>query len=156
MSPAVRTFLAARAVTFTAHAHTPIVAFDEAKAIPPFDSNTMVKALAFRLPDARYAIVGLLASDRADYKKIADALGIRRADLKAADAEAIVADLDMAPGGVTPLPINGALVLFDREVLGLEVAFCGSGRADAVLEIAGADLVRIAGGRIANLTKRLT
>jgi Cys-tRNA(Pro)/Cys-tRNA(Cys) deacylase len=156
MSPKVRDFLAAQAVAFTAHNHSPIISFEDAKAVLPFNPSAMVKGLAFRLPDGQYAIVGMRASDRADYKKIADAFGVRRADLKAADAEAIVGDLDMAPGGVTPLPINGALVVFDLGVLDLGVVFCGTGRTDATLEIAGADLVRIAGGQVANLAKIVT
>jgi len=50
----------------------------------PFDPGCMVKGLAFKLPNQAYAIVGTRATDRADYKKIADALGIRRTDLRAA------------------------------------------------------------------------
>ena len=93
------------------------------------------------------------ADGRADYRKIADAFGIRRADLKAAEADDITRHLDMVPGGVAPLPINGAIVLFDRGILGLYVIFCGTGRTDTTLQTAGGDLVRIAGGRIAEVTK---
>jgi prolyl-tRNA editing enzyme YbaK/EbsC (Cys-tRNA(Pro) deacylase) len=35
----------------------------------------------------------------------------------------------------------------------LGTIYCGSGRTDATLEIVAADLVRIAGGRSADLTK---
>jgi Cys-tRNA(Pro)/Cys-tRNA(Cys) deacylase len=73
----------------------------------------MVKCLAFRLPDGGYGLVALRAVDRADYK-IADGLGVRRADLKLASGDEIAGDLGMAPGDVAPLPINGATVVIDR------------------------------------------
>jgi Cys-tRNA(Pro)/Cys-tRNA(Cys) deacylase len=59
----------------------------------------------------------------------------------------------MVPGGVAPLPINGATVLFDRQVLDIDVVFCGTGRTDATLEIAAGDLFTIAGGRAADVAK---
>ncbi len=113
----------------------------------------MVKGLAFKLPNKAYVILGMCAADRADYKKIADALGARRADLKAAEPEDLLQTLHMMPGGVVPLPINGASVVFDRRVLDLGTIYCGSGRTDATLEISAADLVRVAGGKSADLTK---
>jgi Cys-tRNA(Pro)/Cys-tRNA(Cys) deacylase len=63
------------------------------------------------------------AYDHADFKKIAGALGIRRSDLKAAEGEALFRDLGMMPGGVAPLPINGAMVVFDKAVLDLDTIF---------------------------------
>lgn len=153
MSPEIERFLVEARVTFKVHTHPPIISFADAKAKLPFDPAAMVKGLAFRLANGTYAIIGLRADTRADYKKIADALGVRRADLKAADADDLVRDLDMAPGGVAPLPINGARVLFDRQVLDIEIVFCGTGRTDATLEIAGNDLFRIAGGKEAEIVK---
>jgi Cys-tRNA(Pro)/Cys-tRNA(Cys) deacylase len=85
LSPEIYSFLAAAEVTFKVHDHSPIVSFSDAKSVLPFDPGSMVKGLAFKLPNQAYAIVGMRAADRADYKKIADALGIRRADLKAAE-----------------------------------------------------------------------
>jgi Cys-tRNA(Pro)/Cys-tRNA(Cys) deacylase len=113
----------------------------------------VVKGLAFRLVDGTYAIIGMRAETRADYKKIADALGIGRAKLKAAESADLIRDLHMTPGGVVPLPINGAAVVFDRQVLELDAVYCGTGRPDSTLEIASSDLVRIAGGKAADLTK---
>lgn len=153
MSPTVQEFLVAAGVNFEIHSHPPIVSFADAKAILPFDPRAMVKGLAFRISDHGYAIVGMRADGRADYKKIADALGIRRSDLKAAEPDELVSMLHMVPGGVVPLPINGAEVLFDQQVLDLDIIFCGTGRSDATLEIKAHDLVRIAGGKVANLSK---
>jgi Cys-tRNA(Pro)/Cys-tRNA(Cys) deacylase len=153
MSPAIQQFLADHDVAFQLHTHAPTTSFEAAKSNLPFDPNAMVKGLAFRLSDGNYAIVAMRGGDRADYKKIADALGIRRADLRAAAADDLTQDLDMMPGGVVPLPINGAVVLFDRAVLDIDTIYCGTGRTDTTLQIAGATLIRIAGGRVEALTK---
>lgn len=153
MSPEIQRFLAEHGVKFTLHNHAPIVSFTDAVASLPFPPDAMVKGLAFRLPGGVYLIVAMRGGDRADYKKIADAAGVRRADLRAAEAEDIVRDLGMVPGGISPLPINGATVLFDDAAAALATVFCGAGRTDTTLEIAGADLLRLSGGRIAALTK---
>jgi Cys-tRNA(Pro)/Cys-tRNA(Cys) deacylase len=153
MSPRIQQFLSDHGVAFRLHAHAPIGSFESAKAVLPFDPDTMVKGLAFRLPGGGYAIAAMRGADRADYKKIADTLSIRRADLRAAAAEDLANDLDMMPGGVAPLPIAGAVVVFDRAVLALDTIYCGTGRTDTTLEIAGDTLIRIAGGRVEHLTK---
>ena len=153
MSPEIQQFLTDQGVRYALHSHAPIVSFTDAIAALPFDPSAMVKGLAFRLPSGAYLIAAMRGGDRADYKKIADAAGVRRADLRAAEADDIVGDLGMVPGGISPLPINGATVMFDEAVAGLATVFCGAGRTDTTLEIAGPDLLRIAGGRVAPLTR---
>jgi Cys-tRNA(Pro)/Cys-tRNA(Cys) deacylase len=153
VSPEIERLLAGSGAKYTVHRHAPVVSYEDAKAALPFDPAAMVKGLAFRTPDGRYAIVAMRAEDRADYKKIADALGVRRADLRMATAEEIDADLDMQAGGVVPLPVRNAAVLIDRGVLELDVIVCGSGRSDATLEIAGQELLRIAAAQVTDLTK---
>lgn len=127
--------LASHRIPFTVHQHDPIVTFDDAKATLPFDPAVMVKGLAFELPGGRTAIVALRATDRADYRKISDALGIRRADLRKANPKHLETELDMQSGGIAPVPVDGATVLIDHTVLTLETIICGSGRRDASLEL---------------------
>jgi Cys-tRNA(Pro)/Cys-tRNA(Cys) deacylase len=157
---AIAEFLTRHGVPYRLHTHAPLVSFADGKALLPFDANAMVKGLVFRRPAGAYAIVALRGADRADYKKIATALGLRRDELTMASADQVVTDLGMQPGGVTPLPIAasgvpGADVLIDRAVLELATIYCGSGRNDATLEIAGADLVRVSAGRIGDFAKRV-
>lgn len=153
MSPEIEKCLIAAKVAYRVHRHAPVVSYADASAALPFDPAASVKGLAFRLPSGAYAIVALRGDARADYKKIADALGVRRAELRPATAEELVADLDMEPGGVAPFPIRGATALFDCNLLDLDVIFCGAGRAGATLEIDAADLIRIAGGATADVSK---
>ena len=154
MSPEVRRILERGAASFKVHRHAPLISYEDARSALPFDPARMVKGLAFRAPDGRYAIVALRAADRADYKRIADALGIRRADLRMATAEEIAADLDMQVGGIVPVPVNSAHVLIDRAVLDLDVIVCGSGRNDATLELATRELLRVAAGTVGDFAKR--
>ena len=153
MSPEVRALLAAVGVQYRTHDHPPLVSFEEAKSVLPFDANAMVKGLVFRTPGGGFAIVALRGADRADYKRIADALGIRRADLRAADPADVATELGMQLGGIVPLPIKGALVLIDQAVAGLGTIFCGSGRNDVTLELEASDLLRLSAGRIGGYAK---
>lgn len=153
MSPEIHAFLERHGAVFTLHRHPPIVTFDDARAVLPFDPASMVKSLAFCLPGGGLAIAALPAPDRADYKKIADALGVRRADLSLAEAAVVERELHMVAGGVCPLPMAGARVVMDTAVPEMAVVYCGTGRRDATLEIAGRELARVAGAVIAPLAK---
>jgi Cys-tRNA(Pro)/Cys-tRNA(Cys) deacylase len=153
MSPEVRAFLDAAGVRYAAHRHAPLVSFEEAKTTLSFDPGAMVKGLVFRTPDGGLAIVALRGAHRADYKKIADALSIRRADLRAADPADVGAELGMQLGGIVPLPIGSATILIDAAILDLETIYCGSGRNDLTLELATRDLLRISAGRVGGYAK---
>src|SRR4051794_14448487 len=104
MGPKIKRYLIDRHIPFKIHRHDPIVSFEDAKATLPFDPGLMVKGLAFALQDGHIAIVALRAVDRASYKKIADAIGIRRSDLRMASPEELEKQLDMQVGGVAPIP----------------------------------------------------
>jgi Cys-tRNA(Pro)/Cys-tRNA(Cys) deacylase len=153
VSPEVRGFLDAAGIPYRMHNHAPLVSFQEAKAVLPFDPGAMVKGLVFRTPNGSFTIVALRGADRADYKKIADALEVRRADLRAADPTDVEAGLGMQLGGIVPLPIKGALVLIDQAVAELGAIFCGSGRNDVTLEISAPDLLRVSAGRVGSFAK---
>jgi Cys-tRNA(Pro)/Cys-tRNA(Cys) deacylase len=153
MSPEVRAFLDAATIPYRTHAHAPLVSFEDAKTVLPFEPGSMVKGLVFRIPGGAFSIVALRGADRADYKKIADALGVRRADLRAADPVDVETALGMQLGGIVPLPINGALVLIDQAVTSLDTIYCGSGRNDVTLELRTQDLVRVAPDRVGAYAK---
>jgi Cys-tRNA(Pro)/Cys-tRNA(Cys) deacylase len=153
MSPEVRAFLEAASIPYRAHDHAPLISFEDAKTVLPFDPGSMVKGLVFRTPAGAFAIVALRGADRADYKKISDALGVRRADLRAADPADVEIELGMQLGGIVPLPIKGSVVLIDQAVAALDTIFCGSGRNDVTLELKAQDLVRIAPGRVGFYSK---
>lgn len=152
MSPSVKRFLEERGVRYQVETHAPLISFEDAKTILSLDPAKMVKGLTFARPGG-FAIVALRAADRADYKKIADALGLRRADLWLADAQSVRSDLDMEQGGIVPLPIGSARVLIDRAVLGLDEIVCGTGRNTATLIIDRDAWLDIADGEVGDFAK---
>jgi len=152
MSPAVKRFLEERGARYAVETHAPLISFDDAKTILSLDPEKMVKGLTFARPGG-FAIVALRAADRADYKKIADALGLRRADLWLADAERVRKELDMEQGGIVPLPIGSARVLIDRAVLGLDEIICGTGRNTATLIIGRDVWLGVADGEVGDFAK---
>ncbi|UVK56703.1 YbaK/EbsC family protein [Mesorhizobium sp. AR02] len=153
MSPLVKRYLEERAAVFSVVTHRPLISFEDAKEILPHDPRNMVKSLVFRCADDSLAIVALRAAERADYKKIAGVIGERRADLRMAEEDCVRDRLDMEIGGVVPLPINGARVFIDRNVLELEEVVCGTGRNTATLVISLSELMRIAQAVVADLSK---
>ncbi|MGX5839979.1 aminoacyl-tRNA deacylase [Mesorhizobium sp. ArgA1] len=152
MSPTVKRFLGDRGARYTVETHAPLISFDDAKNILSLDPAKMVKGLTFARPGG-FAIVALRAADRADYKKIADALGLRRADLRLADPTDVRRELDMEQGGIVPLPIGSARVFIDRAVLGLDEIVCGTGRNTATLIIKRDVWVDIADGEVGDFAK---
>ncbi|WP_137930678.1 aminoacyl-tRNA deacylase [Mesorhizobium comanense] len=153
MSPLVKRYLEERGAAFSVVTHRPLISFEDAKEILSLDPRNMVKTLVFRCADDSLALVALRAADRADYKKIASAIGERRAEMRMADADLVRDRLDMEVGGIVPLPINGARVFMDSNVLELEEVVCGTGRNTATLVIARSELVRIAGAISGDLSK---
>lgn len=142
MGPRIERYLEDHDIPFRLHRHAPIVTFDDAKATLPFDPGLLVKGLAFGLPTGEVAIVALRAVDRAHYKKIADALEVRRDDLRMA-TEAELGERDMEVGGIAPISLAGTVVLVDRAVLDLDTVICGTGRRESSLELAGRDFARL-------------
>ena len=154
MSPQVREFLVRRGVSFEVVVHAPLISFEDAQRLLPYDPQLMVKGLVFRGQSDRLVIVALRAGDKADYKKIADGLGLRRAELRLADATLVQERLDMEPGGIVPLPLNGAEVLIDSAVIDLPTIVCGTGRNTSTLVIDREAWEQASIGRLGDFAKR--
>jgi Cys-tRNA(Pro)/Cys-tRNA(Cys) deacylase len=153
MSSEVQKFLEKSGVPFRRHAHQPCVSSHDYRITFPFDPAAVIKSLVFQLPDASFVIIGLRLQARADYKRISDAVGIRRSELRVASVEQLSTELDMQSGGVSPLPIKGARILLDSTIMDLVTIFCGSGRNDATIEILTRDLIRITQATIFQLSR---
>jgi Cys-tRNA(Pro)/Cys-tRNA(Cys) deacylase len=143
MTQHIERYLNDHQIPYRIHEHAPIVTFDEAKATLPFKPTLMVKGLAFAMPHGNIAIIALRATDRANYRKISDTLGVRRADLRMATPEELETTVGMQVGGVAPIPVDNAEIYVDRAVLDLDRIICGTGRRDASLELTGPDFRRI-------------
>jgi Cys-tRNA(Pro)/Cys-tRNA(Cys) deacylase len=143
--------LQAAGVLFRSHEHVPVATVAEIVDALPFPAEEHVKTLAFEAGDL-VVLAALRGSDRVGFGPLARALGLPRDRIRALLPERVRAELGFEPGGVCPLvDRDGVTVLVDRRVLGLDRAFCGSGRNDVTLELSPADLVTAARATVADL-----
>jgi prolyl-tRNA editing enzyme YbaK/EbsC (Cys-tRNA(Pro) deacylase) len=107
-----------------------------------FDVENGFKTLAFQILD-RLILVVLHGRDRLDYKKICEILGIKRKDIKVANAEWLE-NHGYTPGGISPIPVTeNVRVIIDSKFLEYEKIVCGSGDGEKTVEISSQDLLNI-------------
>jgi Cys-tRNA(Pro)/Cys-tRNA(Cys) deacylase len=134
------------------HTHDPIRTVVEAQARFQPGTENLVKTVVFRIKDGDWVLAAVRGADRIHYKALADALGVRRTDLRAIGPEEVELGLGFEVGGVGPFPIRPDLrVLFDLGVAQLERVVCGSGRNTVTVEIAAQDLIALGGGAVVSL-----
>lgn len=140
--------LRAHEVPFTLHTHAPLRTVQD--YLGHFPLEQMLKTVAFRVKGGPWVLVALRGTDRVDYRRLADALGVKRAALVSPSAAEVEAALGVPPGGVSPVPtLPGMIVLFDQSTLDLDSVYCGAGRPDQTLEIRLPDLLRAVQPRLA-------
>jgi len=146
------TMLREAGVPFALHEHVPVATVAEILVALPFPAEEHVKTLAFTAGGG-IVLTALRGSDRLRFGQLARALGVGRDTISPLPPERVRGELGLEPGGVCPLVDRADVtVLFDRRVLDLPRAFCGSGRNDATLELAAADLAAASGATIADLS----
>jgi len=145
------TILRDAGVPFALHEHVPVATVAEIVVALPFPAEEHVKTLAFTA-GGNVVLASLRGSDRLRFGQLARALGVGRDTISPLAPERVRDELGLEPGGVCPLVDRADVtVLFDRRVLDLPRAFCGSGRNDATLELAPADLASASRATIAEL-----
>jgi prolyl-tRNA editing enzyme YbaK/EbsC (Cys-tRNA(Pro) deacylase) len=112
--------------------------------------DQIVKSLVF-IADAQPVLVLTSGGNRVDVVKLgreAGAVAVRKAD-----AGEVRAATGYAIGGTPPFGHARALpVLVDRDLTRFEVVWAAAGTPRHVFPIAPADLVRVSGGRVADVT----
>ncbi len=146
--PGILTELERLGVPFVLHRHEPTHSEEERRSLP-FDPERRVKTLAFEFASG-LALVALREQDRLDYAKLAAALGVARASLRPAPH----ARIGVEPGGLAPIPRDGADCLFDERAARLGgPVFVGGGEPSATLEVDVDALLALPGTRIADLAR---
>ena len=150
--------LRASGVRFEIHRHQVAPTVAEARAKLRFPFEQFLKTVAFRLKSGAegdgWVLVALRGQDRVDYRKLADALGVRRGDLIGPSPEEILDGLGLPFGGVGPIPSSeGTRVVFDTAALELGTVFCGVGSDEHTLEIGVHDLVAVTAGLVATVAQ---
>lgn len=145
----IAALLTARDIPFRVHSHPTAATVAEAAARLPFPVDQFLKTLAFLARDEQWILVALRGRDRLDYRKLAAATGMRRADLRQPGPRELTTGLGMAVGGVSPFPPpGGALVIVDQAATSMDTVYCGIGPNDRTLEIGLRDLIDAVQARI--------
>jgi Cys-tRNA(Pro)/Cys-tRNA(Cys) deacylase len=146
--------LEASGVAYSLHAHAPIRTVEEAEKRFQLPTANLVKTVVFRTKDGDWVLAAARGRDRIHYRALADALRVRRTDLRAVGPEEVESALGFEVGGVGPFPVRENLrVLFDQGVLTFERIVCGSGRNTVTVEIGTRDLIGLAGGAVVALVR---
>ncbi|HOP41732.1 MAG TPA: YbaK/EbsC family protein [Geobacteraceae bacterium] len=145
-----------KGVSCLLHEHEATRTVEEAERNLSFDVTRLVKTVAFQTRDGALVLAALRGIRRVDYARLAGLLGINRRDLFALSPEQVRERLGVEPGSVSPLSLMpGTLVLIDNDVLAIHpTLYCGTGRPDRTLELTAHDLVRAAGARVGDFSRR--
>jgi Cys-tRNA(Pro)/Cys-tRNA(Cys) deacylase len=140
--------------TYTVHEHTPVTTVDEAHQRVPHLTHNLLKTVVFRIKDAHWILAAVTGNVRIHYKKLADAMGVKRKDLRSIAPEQVESELGFEIGGVGPFPVREDIrVVFDKTLAPLDNVFCGSGKNTRTIEMKSADLIRLANARVYPITK---
>ncbi len=102
--------------------------------------------------DDRFVLAVVSVDGELDLKRLADASGARRAVL--AEPAAAERATGYVIGGISPLGTRRPLsVVIDTSALAFDTVFISAGRRGLQLELAGADLVRLAGATVAVIAR---
>ena len=139
---------------YTVHAHTPVTTVDEAHQKVPHLTHNLLKTVVFRIKDADWILAAVTGTVRIHYKKLADAMAVKRKDLRSIAPEQVEAELGFELGGVGPFPVRDDIrVVFDQTLAPLGNIFCGSGKNTRTIEMKSADLIKLANGRVYPIIK---
>lgn len=146
--------LAASGAAYEVLEHEVIRTAADAEAAVPGLVDSLVKTIAFEVKNGGWVLAGVPAKGRIDYKKLAALLGVNRRMLRSLSPEQVMVDLGFEVGGVGPFPVDSSMTIYFDEGLGeAGKIYCGSGRNTRTVAIAFADLLRISGGVLQDITK---
>jgi Cys-tRNA(Pro)/Cys-tRNA(Cys) deacylase len=138
-------------IRYRVHAHAPVATVADIVQALPFPADEHVKTLALSAGGG-LALASLRGADRVRFGALARALGVPRDRIAPLPPERVRSELGLQPGGVCPFVDRPDVArVVDLRVLALDRAFCGSGRTDATLELAAADLVAVSGATVAEI-----
>ena len=136
------------------HCHAPVTTIDEARLKVPHLTRNLLKTIVFRIKDAAWILAAVNGDARIHYKKLADAVGVKRRALRSISPSQVQSELGFEIGGVGPFPVRPDIrVVFDQSVGEAGNVFCGSGRNTRTVEMDIADLIALTGGSVHLLCK---
>ena len=141
--------LRANNVSFTIHEHEVARTVLDAETKLPFPKEQFLKTVVFKIKHSSWILAAVKGQDSVDYRKLAEAFDVKRADLVRPAPEEVEAALGMQIGGVGPIALNAETrVVVDSGAQSMDIVYCGVGRNDRTLEIRLADLIQVADARV--------
>jgi Cys-tRNA(Pro)/Cys-tRNA(Cys) deacylase len=139
---------------YAVHEHTPVTTVDEAHQKVPHLTRNLLKTVVFRIKDAQWILAAVTGNVRIHYKRLADAMAVKRRDLRSISPEQVESELGFQIGGVGPFPVRRDIrVVFDQTLAPLDTVFCGSGKNTRTIEMRCDDLIALADGRVYPIIK---
>jgi Cys-tRNA(Pro)/Cys-tRNA(Cys) deacylase len=140
--------------SFNVHEHAPVTTIDQARQKVPHLTTNLLKTIVFRIKEADWILAAVAGDGRIHYKKLADALKVKRRDLRSIAPDQVESELGFEIGGVGPFPFREDIrVVFDETVATLGNVFCGSGKNTRTIEMKSSDLIDLASGRVYPIVK---
>lgn len=139
--------LEASGAAYRVHQHPAVVTIDEARRTVPHLTRNLLKTVVFRIKDDDWVLAAVACGDRVHYKRLADALAVKRTALRTVPARRVADELGFEIGGIGPFPVRGDVrVVFDATLPCLDSVYCGSGRNTRTIQIGAADLISLSRG----------
>lgn len=136
-----------RGLAYRLHEHPPVTTIEEAIEKVPHLTRNLLKTVVFRIKGADWILAAVKGSDRIHYKKLANALDVKRTDLRSISPDQVASELGFEVGGVGPFPAcTDIRVVFDESLGQLGTIFCGSGKNTRTIEMKIDNLIGLSGG----------
>lgn len=146
---AIIALLEASGVPFEVHEHPPVVSIEEAGLRAPNLVEDLLKTIVFRVKDAVWVLAAVRCHDRIDYRRLAEALGVNRKQIRSLSPQEVEEQLGFEVGGVGPIPIRGDVrVIFDARLKETGRVRFGSGRNTRTIEMRFSDLLKVSRGAL--------
>ncbi len=127
----------------------------DAAAAVGCDVGQIAKSIVFKtVKEQKPVLVIASGTNRVDEKKVTAVLGEK---VKSADAEFVIVNAGVAPGGVPPVGHKvQPIVVLDQDLRQYDVIWAAAGTPNAVFKLTWDDLVRLTGGVAADVAREPT
>ncbi len=150
----VEQLLKGSAVDYQIHNHVPVTTIEDAQQKVPHLTQNLLKTVVFQIKDRGWVLASVDRNARIHYKYLADALGVKRTDLRSVPGQMIFEVTGFELGGVGPFPVRDDFrIVIDKNLQGSGKVFCGSGLCDRTVEIGLDDLIKLSHAIVYSISK---
>jgi prolyl-tRNA editing enzyme YbaK/EbsC (Cys-tRNA(Pro) deacylase) len=129
----------------------PMPTVDAAAAALGVAPEQIFKSILFQAADGRCVLVIACGKGRVSLDRVTACTGLAR--LKLAKPDVVLAATGYPAGGTPPVGHRAAFpVIMDARVAAQEWGFAGGGRPELLVRIRSADIIRLAGATVADVT----